>query len=77
MKATFGVRDGVEYIRVEMEDGKQVVHRPATDEDRQRFGGAYAAFKGPAVKAHEPAPARPALSKMETPDLPGKILKRK
>lgn len=52
MHAPPGAKDPVEYVEIAMEGGsKDVVHRPATDEDRQKYSGAYTAFKAGAAKS--------------------------
>lgn len=37
----------MEYVRIEV-DPNHVIHRPATDKDREQYSSAYRAFKNPA-----------------------------
>lgn len=60
MKVRFYDRGGVDWVAIQSGfDGKDEVHRPATEEDGKRYATEYAAFRPPPVVKVE-APAAPA-----------------
>jgi hypothetical protein len=53
MSATFELVGTVEYVRIPVDTSE--VHRPATDEDREKYATAYRAFKSAPVTRAEAA----------------------
>ncbi len=64
MKVPPGKTEAIEYIEISGHEPKDVMHRAATQADRERYPSAYAEFKGGAVAPVESASA---LTQAEPP----------